>query len=185
MLKVVRPGTLVLLAGWLALGAGPVFGDDLLKNEDFKAGSQMWHGDGHVVYVKPDGTEGGEDDPGVVPAMKIALERYQAHAVYQELNTKPVLASVQVSVEVFASADFKRVSVSDSVVVDSGSLMMHDFVIRVNPDLLESGSDLKPGEWTKTRATFDLLHAAGERGIYFLVPPGYGYVYLRNLSVTP
>ena len=102
--------------------------DDLVQNADFKERTQGWHGDGHVVYLRPDGTEGDETDNGAVPVMKIALEKYQAHAIYQELCTKPVLARVQVSVEVFASADFKRVSTSDSVVVDSSSLTLHDFL---------------------------------------------------------
>lgn len=178
---------LLLAAVLLAFLCPIAHGDDgtLVRNADFKDGSQGWHGDGHVVYVKPDGTEGSEDDPDVVPAMKIALERYQAHAVYQELNTKPVLARVQVSAQVFASDDFKRIGTSDSVAVDAPMVTTSDFLIQLNPDYLQNGSALTPGHWTTINTSFELLHAADERGIYLMVPPGKGFIYIKNLSITP
>ena len=55
----------------------------------------------------------------------------------------------------------------------------------MNPDSLENTADLKPGKWTTASASFDFLRAAAERGIYFVVPPGKGFIYLKNLSVTP
>lgn len=183
-----RPAILLLAAGLLAYLPPMAHADDsisLVDNADFKMGSQRWHGDGHVVYLNRDNIECSEDDPNAIPVMKIALEKYQAHAVYQELNTKPVLSRVQARMEVYASDDFQRIGTSDSVAVNSGMLTKHDFLIRVNPDFLETALDLTPDKWTTVNATFELLHAADERGIYFLVPPGKGVIYIRKLSVTP
>jgi hypothetical protein len=178
-------GLLLAAAGLWAVPSPAVAGDDLMVNTDFARGCQGWHGDGHVVYLKPDGSEGDENDLGAIPVMKIALEHYQAHAVYQALNTHPVLAKVQVSLEVFASADFQRAAPADSVVMDAPTLMQHDFMIQVNPDSLQTPADLQVGQWTTVNASFELLKAANDRGIYFLVPPGKGFVYLRKVSVTP
>ena len=62
--------------------------DNYFKNGDLKEGSQGWHGDGRAAFLKPDGTEGDENDPGAVPVLRIALTRGQPRAIFQEFSPK-------------------------------------------------------------------------------------------------
>ena len=85
----------------LSLHAG-----DYLKNTDFKEGFQMWRGDGRTVFLKPDGTEGDENDPGAFPVLKIVLAKKKARVVYQDYKTADNPNTQNIRVEVYASIDF-------------------------------------------------------------------------------
>lgn len=160
--------------------------NQLLQNADFKQGMQTWHGDGHVVFIKSDGSEGDETDAGVVPVMRITLGKSQPHGVYQTLRNKDAVGRMTLSVEVYASPDFKRSTHGDDYATgDIIPMTITDFVVRLLPDGWEHVSSLHPGQWTTIRHSFGLLTAADERTIFFNVPPGDGFVYLKNPSLTP
>jgi hypothetical protein len=183
-----RPGSTFLLAACLFVGmASMAMSDNLFENADFKEGFQGWHGDGHAVFLKPDGTEGDETDPGVIPVIKIALAKGQPHSVYQTIRSKDIAGMAHVSVEVFASIDFKRSTHADDYAVqDEFNMTVTDFEIRFNqPDTwTEQDSELKRGKWTTVHATWGAMQATEERAVYFIIPPGDGYVYIKNPSMT-
>ena len=81
---------------------------EYLSNTDFKEGSQAWHGDGQAAFLKPDGTEGSEGDPGAVAVIRILLSKSQPRAIYQDYTTPDHPRSQHIKVDVFASKDFKR-----------------------------------------------------------------------------
>lgn len=170
-----------------ALAAAPVaLADNYLKNADFKTGSQAWRGDGKAAYLKPDGTEGSESDPGAVPVMRLALSKGQPHAVFQEFTPRNAPGKLIIKLEVYAAIDFKRsVRTTDYQTEDSWPVPMNDFMVRVMPDYFQQTYDLKPGQWTKIEATLGSLIPADDRAILFLIPPGEGVVYLKAVSVTP
>jgi hypothetical protein len=181
-----RSPSLLLAVGLLFALSLPAFCDNLLTNTDFKNDSQGWHGDGHVVYLKPDGTEGDQTDTGVTPVLKIALAKGQPHAVYEVLRSKDAIGTLHASVEVFASTDFKRSTHADDYVVqDSFTMTVTDFMIRMSPDFWEQDASLTPGNWKTVHADYTALQAVDERAIYFQVPPGDGFVYIRNPALTP
>jgi hypothetical protein len=161
--------------------------DNLLDNADFANGTQGWHGDGHVVYLKPDGTEGDQTDSGAVPVLKIVLAKGQPHAVYQTLRSKDAASgTLHITVDVFASPDFKRSTHADDYATqDSFPMTVTDFLIRMQPDWWEQDSSLTVGNWKTVRADYGALQAVDGRTIYFQIPPGDGFVYLKNPVVTP
>src|ERR1700722_7032655 len=81
---------------------------DYLKNTDLKEGMAGWHGDGEAAFLNPDGTEGAEGDPNVIPVIKIALSKGSPRAVYQDYETRDNPTSQHLRVDVYASSDFKR-----------------------------------------------------------------------------
>src|SRR5580693_7739441 len=100
--------SLILTAGLLVATASLALCDNYLKNTDFKEGSQCWRGDGQAAFLKPDGTEGEEGDPGAVPVIRVALSKGQLHSVFQEFQTADAPGKLHIKVEVYASVDFKR-----------------------------------------------------------------------------
>jgi len=146
----------------------------------------MWHGDGQAAFLKPDGTEGAEGDPGVVPVLRVALAKGQRHFVYQEFNMQDAPAKLHIKVEVFASVDFKRSTHASDYQTDDWTPMPNaDFLIRLMPDYYERTSSLKPGERVTAQVVWNSPMTADDHSVYFMVPPGDGVVYLKNPSVTP
>jgi len=177
----------LLLTVSLLLGiASLALGDNYLKNADFKEGSQMWRGDGKAAFLKPDGTEGSEGDPGVIPVLRISLSKGQPHSVFQEIHPHDAPGQLQIKVEVYASIDFKRSThSSDYQTDDLWPMPNRDFAIRLLPDYFQYSADLKPGQWATVQTTWTDPTSAEDRGVYFLLPPGEGIVYIKNASVTP
>ena len=140
-----------LLAVGLFLGMMSwAIGDNYFKNADFKEGSQAWRGDGKAAFLKPDGTEGSEDDPGVIPVIRLSLSKGQAHSVYQEFQPQDAPGRLRIKVEVYASIDFKRSShASDYATDDVMTIPNDDFGVRILPDYFQQPFHLVPGKWTK------------------------------------
>src|SRR5450631_3138401 len=104
---------LVMVVSMLVGMTSQALCDNLLKNADFKAGTQGWHGDGRAVYLKPDGTEGSETDTGAIPVLRLTLAKGHPLSIYQVLRSKQVTGSLSVSIDVYASIDFKRSTHAD------------------------------------------------------------------------
>jgi len=172
-----------LLAYAMAGGMPLSLHAEYLTNTDFKEGSQMWRGDGRTVFLRPDGTEGDENDPGAVPVMKIALSKWHSRSVFQDYKTPDNPNTQNVKVQVYASIDFKRSRFADDYVSDD-YVPNADFCIRLLPGELDSTSDLKPGEWVTVKGKLQSLTAANDRTICFLIPPGDGIIYLKQPSIT-
>ena len=167
------------------MGIGSVaMGDNLLKNADLKEGSQLWRGDAQEAFLKPDGTEGEEGDPGVTPVLRISMSRGMRRAVYQEFTMKGAPNHLHVSVQVYASIDFKRSTHAEDYQSDD-YMPNADFSFRVVPDYTERTSALKPGAWVTVKEDVPIMQATDGRAIYFFVPPGEGVIYIKNPSVTP
>ncbi len=174
--------TLGLMMGMAALA----FGDNLLQNADFKEGAQGWHGDAKAVFLKPDGTEGDESDAGVTPVLRLTLARGHPLSVYQVIRSKDAAGKLNLSVEVFASIDFKRSTHPDDYALENDFTMPSvDLLIRFMPDYWQQDSKLKPGAWVTVQQQLSGLSAADERSLFIVVPPGEGFIYIRKPSLTP
>ncbi len=174
-----------LMVAILLLVAAPgALADNLLKNADFKEGSQLWRGDGQQAYLKPDGTEGTELDKDAVPVLRIALSRGMRRTVFQEFRMTVAANQLNINVQVYASIDFKRSAHAEDYVSDDYTPNA-DFSCRMMPGYNQRMAALKPGEWTNVKMTMMIPQVADERVIYFFVPPGQGVVYLKNPSVSP
>jgi len=175
---------LILTVGLLLGMASLALCDNYLKNADFKEGSQLWRGDGQAAFLKPDGTEGSENDPGAVPVIRVALSKGQARDVYQEFQTRDVPGKLHFKVQVYASIDFKRSNHASDYQSD-GPMPNTDFMIRSLPEYYEQTAKLKPGEWVTVEGTWTSPMSSDNRTVYFMVPPGEGVIYIKNPSVTP
>jgi hypothetical protein len=60
-----------------------------------------------------------------------------------------------------------------------------DFMIRFMPDFWENDGTLKAGDWVTIKGIWMGSNITDERSIFFVVPPGEGYVYIKNPSLTP
>lgn len=177
-----------LLVAFVLSLSGRAWCDNVLDNADFSNGTQGWHGDGHVVYLKPDGTEGDQTDTGAIPVLKIVLAKGQPHAVYQTLRSKDTMGNLHITVQVYASPDFKRSTHADDYAIqDSFTMTVTDFLVRVatGSGWTEEDASLKPGDWKTVHAESGAMQAADERSIFFQIPPGDGFVYLKNPVATP
>jgi len=179
-----RLSPLILTAALLMGMASLALCDNYLKNADFKEGSQMWRGDGQAAFLKPDGTEGEEGDPGAIPVIKIALSKGQLHSVFQEFQTADAPGKLHIKVEVYASVDFKRSNRASDYQTDD-YMPNTDFMIRFLPDYFQRMANLKPGEWVTVEGTLMSPTPSEVRSVYFMVPPGDGVIYIKNPSVTP
>jgi hypothetical protein len=185
MIRPMRAPIALMVVAILMLGTVPMaLGDNLLKNADFKEGSQLWRGDGQAAYLKPDGTEGSELDKDAVPVLRVALSRGMRRTVYQEFTMNTVVSELNVQVQVFASTDFKRSTHAEDYVSD-GYLPAADFGFRMMPDYSQRQAKLTPGEWVTAKATMSTYRPADSRIIYFIIPPGEGVIYLKNPSASP
>ncbi len=176
----------ILVAG-LLVGMAPLAwcgNNNYLKNADFKEGSQIWRGDGQAAFLKPDGTEGSEGDPGAIPVLRLALSNGQARAVFQEFYPHDAPRKLKFKVQVYASIDFKR-SNRASDYQSEDNMPNADFLIRFLPDYFEHTASLKAGEWVTVTGSWDAMMASDDRALYFMVPPGEGVIYIKNPSLTP
>jgi len=176
----------LLTVGLLVGTASLALSDNYLKNADFKEGSQMWHGDGQAAFLKPDGTEGSEGDPGAIPVLRVALSESQTRSIYQEFQPQDAPGKVHFSVDVYASLDFKRSKrAEDYQTEDFAGMPIADFMIRYLPDYFQQTAPLKPGKWVTIKATFGGQEASDDRAVYFIVAPGTGVIYIKNPSAVP
>ena len=178
---------LLLAAGMLLGTASSALCDNLIQNADFKAGTQGWHGDGKAVFLKPDGTEGSETDRDVIPVLRLALSKGHPLSAYQVIRSKNAIGKMNLSVEVYASIDFKRSTHAGDYVVQDEWIQMPvvDFVVRLMPDFWETPGTLKAGQWVNVSGAWSGPNSTDERSIFFVVPPGEGYVYIKNPTLTP
>jgi len=178
---------LLLAAGMLVGMASPAFCDNLLQNADFKSGTQGWHGDGRAVFLRPDGTEGSETDTGAVPVLRLTLAKGHPLSVYQAIRSKDAIGKLNLSVQVYASIDFKRSTHASDYELEGEWLQMPvvDFMVRLMPDFWENDGSLKAGQWVTINGMWSAMTSAYERSIFFVVPPGEGYVYIKNPTLTP
>jgi len=181
---------------------------DYLANTDLKEGMSAWHGDGESVYLKPDGTEGTEDDTGAVLVFKLRLSPDQPRYIYQEIKTRENPATLHFKVDFLASADFQP-SKSESdytpeLLGPPGSgggsfewadygIVEADFWIKAGPSSYRSSyaydyfmtANAIKGKWVTVDRTFQGVEKIDDRTVYFCAPPGVGTLYLKNPSVTP
>jgi hypothetical protein len=170
---------------------------DFLKNGNLKEGMAGWHGDGEMAFLNPDGTEGGEMDPGVTPVIKLPLSHGGTHMVYQEITAPSDLKSLSVTVEVYASRDFKRskfeTDYTDSIHWTPGSTWYWsaaavppvDFWIRCAPGYLYKLASLKIADWTTVHGKWDAGASNTDRVVGFVVPPGESTIYIRKAAAGP
>ncbi len=182
-----RSWRLLLLAVGMLLGtAAPAFCDNLLQNADFKEGTQGWHGDGRAVFLRPDGTEGSETDHGVISVLRVSLAKGHPLSVYQVIRSKDAIGKLNLSVQVYASIDFKRSThPSDYELQDEFNMPVVDFLVRLMPDYWDIDGTLKAGEWVTVKDSWSGSSTADERSVFFVVPPGEGYVYIKKPTLTP
>jgi hypothetical protein len=194
-----RAPSSILLAAFILAATMPLLlrADEYLKNTDFKEGISCWRGDGHPVFLKPDGTEGDEQDTGVIPVIKLELSKSNPRAVYQEYETHDTPGTQHLRVEVYASSDFKRSTFPNDYSQDinwkpggvwywSGEAVPNvDFWIRGAPGYLYKMANLKPSQWVTVDGFWDQAQKAEDRAVCFFVPPGTGTVYIKNPSAKP
>jgi hypothetical protein len=184
---------IIFVLGACALMALPLNANYML-NSDVKDGLSDWRGDGDSVFLKPDGTEGAETDPGAIPVLKLPLSHSESHVIYQEVDTPNNPPHLRVSVEVYASADFQRSTSPDDYNVDwkagitnyFGGIAVPnvDFWIRGTPGNFYKLSNLRPKSWVTVTGDFQ-NDPSGQQVVYFCVPPGSGAIYLKNPSANP
>ena len=179
------------LVSLLALGQTGARADFFL-NSDLKKGLACWHDDGSIVFLKPDGTEGQEDDPDVTPAIKIILSSSRPRMVSQEFDTRDPLKSLHVKVDVMASDDFQRTTSPDTSTAAANwkpNMIWYwsglavpdvDFWIRGGPGWFYKLANLVPRQWVTVDGLFDQIQPSVNHAILFCVPAGQGSVYLRN-----
>jgi len=190
--------TSILLAAAVLLGMTPFsLRADYLKNGDMKDRLSNWHGDGEAAFLAPDGTEGAEGDKDVIPVIKIALSRGQPRCISQDYETKDKTGSQHVSVEVYASIDFKRSKFDNDYSSDinwkpnsvwywsDGAIPKVDFWMHLAPETFYKLSNLKPGQWVTVEGRCEPALPAEDYTVAFFVPPGEGAIYIRRASVTP
>jgi len=184
------------LAAVLLLATGnSLFAEDLdiQKFEEVKVGKAA---PARIVYLEADGTEGRQGESGAVPAIKmylfpmpktasvgIELLAQMDHLVMQDITPATTIKEGRIGVEVWASSDFKRVPNQDahSKFGDGDfegyprALPDMDFwIIGPHHSFL---SYLTPGQWTHVEGKFQISKGAH---FEFHVPPGTGYIYLKD-----
>jgi hypothetical protein len=187
---------LVAAGLWAAAMAVPLQAD-YLTNTDFSDGISGWHGDGEAAYLKADGTEGAEGDVGVITVIKLPLAERSSHSVYQEFDTRDHPKTLQFKVDVYASSDFKRSASPDdytsevsnfqagtTLIWSEIAVLNVDFWMRLDPGSYYKMDNLKPKTWVTLKVKWDSIEDDESRKIYFCVPPGDGFVYIKNPSVT-
>jgi len=181
----------------LFFGAGisSLSADSLIHNGDLSNGLSGWHDDGRLVYLNPDGTEADDGSSGAIPVLKLRLSG-EMHMVSQEYETHGSPTTLNISVDVTPSADYKR-STEDSAYTAKWSaggtyywtalvVPTCDFWIRGGPGWYYKLSDaLHPGKWTTVSGHFENLTPTDDHMLYFCVPPGDGAVYIKNAVVSP
>jgi len=168
--------------------------DNYLKNADLKSGISFWRGDGKIAYLKPDGTEGEETDPGVTPVIKLALSHNMRRSVMQEFSARDTPTTLRIKVDILASKDFKR-STNPKDYTDfgitrpsSGScgdpfIPNTDFWFILGPDFWYKSTNATIGTWVTVDHRFDSVDRDQDRAINFCVPYGDGAIYLKNFVV--
>lgn len=175
---------LVMLFGLFFLTASA----DYLTNTDFKDSLGGWHGDGKRVLLLPDGTEGSETDTDAVPVIKLKLTS-RPEAVYQNYHVSELPPSVHVTIDAYASSDFKRGKFASnaafgSEISDGSYVPDADFWFREDPSYSIETLKIKTGQWFTLAGIVEYSEAVTERFIYFCVPPGEGAIYLKNPHIT-
>ena len=186
---------LFTLAALLAAVLAVPLRADYLVNSNLKEGIVCWSGGGESKFLKADGVEADETDPGAVPVIKLTLSRGSSSAVYQEFETRDKPTTLHIKVDVFASLDFQRSKFPEdySITLKPGDTWYRpniivptvDFWIRGGPGWFYKLANLKPGKWVTVSGSFEGLTDDENRAVYFCVPPGEGAVYLKNPVVTP
>jgi len=160
-----------------------------------------------IIYLKEDGSEGRKEDANVVPAIKVELSpRPKTTLVGIELMAQidhlvrngsdddidrfmkkhPTNISIEkgrIGVDVWASPDFRRAfNENPNSKVEPGEFNGY----LMNPPYMDFWilgsqhtyfSNLSPGKWTHVEGTFSV---AANWFLEFHVPPGTGFVYLKN-----
>ncbi|MCE0497918.1 MAG: hypothetical protein LV481_08250 [Methylacidiphilales bacterium] len=183
----------ILFALILPLLISPLLADYLF-NGDMKDGTSGWQGDGEQAFLKADGTEGADSDPGVTPVIKLKLSREHPRLVSQEFDLRDNPTSLHVKVDIFASSDFERSSSPQDYTKtwEKGSyswtgivIPSCDFWIRIGPGWSYKLAQATPGSWTTVTENLDDIERVPSRVICFCVPCGQGTLYLKNASVVP
>jgi hypothetical protein len=189
-----RSATATSLLVFLLVFSASLLRADYIQNGDLSQGLAGWHGDGERAYLKADGTEGDENDSGVIPVIKLKLSSGKPREVSQDINLHEGPTTLHVKVDILASADFKRSSFPRdySKTWSSGAYYWSalivptcDFWIRGGPGWFYKLADAVSGKWTTVEGSFDNLEPLQDRRISFCVPPGQGTLYLRNISANP
>jgi hypothetical protein len=182
----------------LALCALPVRAGENLANSDLKEGMAGWHGDGSLVFLNPDGTEGSEGDPGVTPVIKLELTRSGVRSVYQEVSVRDQSTQIAYKVEISAASKIVRSTSRDDYTSELFDYHTGDFhwtaIGTCNTDFwLRAGSDPNwyyvlgqpsVGQWTTVSGSASVDPNSNSLNVLYCVPPGEGAVYLRNPSAS-
>jgi hypothetical protein len=177
---------------------------DYLTNTDFQQGLQAWHGDGETVFLKPDGTEGEQTDPGAVAALKLRLSSDKPRYIFQEIRTRDNPATLHFKVDILVSDDFQPSKSKDDYTPElfesegafewaEFGIPHADFWIKASSATFRNGyayayfftANAVKGNWSTVDHTFDGVSKMDDRTVYFCVPPGVGTLYLKNPSATP
>jgi hypothetical protein len=192
-MKALLPMTVIIALS--CIGTFSLSADPILRNGDLSEGLAGWHDDGRLTYLNPDGTEADDASSGAIPVIKLHLSG-DPRLVSQEYETHDSPTTLNISVQVMPSADFKR-STDDSLYSAKWSpggtwywsalvVPTSDFWIRGGPGWYYKLCDaLKPGKWTTVNGHFENLAPTEDHVVYFCVPPGDGSLYLKNAVVSP
>jgi hypothetical protein len=205
MSKIVKLGGTVLIFIQMVFFAisVPVHAD-YLTNTDLQQGMGAWHGEGETVFLKPDGTEGEETDPGAVAVLKMKLSPDKPRYIFQEIRTRDHPATLHLKVDIFVSDNFQASKSHDDYTPElsgcggafewaSFGIPQADFWIKAGPSTFRDGNaydyfvtgNAVKGKWATIDHTFDTVSKVDDRVVYFCVPPGIGTLYLKNPSATP
>jgi hypothetical protein len=184
-------------AGLLAAAMASPLQADYLINTDLSDGIGGWHGDGEAAYLKANGTEGDEGDPGITPVIKLPLSKDSPRTVYQDFETRDHPKALQIKVEIYASSDFKRSTFPSDYTPEINwqpgavwywsaiAIPNVDFWLRAAPGYSYKTTNLLPKNWVTVAVNWDSIQDSEDRTINFCVPPGDGVIYIKNPSATP
>jgi hypothetical protein len=195
-----RVDQILLAAILFGVSRGLVLADgfDLNRFQEVKNGKTY---PAKIVYLKEDATEGKQGEAGTVPALKLELSPMPNtslmgielmaqidHLVMQNITTLIATKRGRIGVDVWASPSFKRVPNEDAnSKVGAGNfngyLMtppdMDFWIIGTQHSFF---SYLKAGQWTHVEGDFQIANTAH---FEFHVPPGTGFIYLKNFVAKP
>ena len=173
----------------LAAGATISLKADPLKNGDLKDGLTYWHGDGQLAYLKDDGTEGSEGDLNVTPVIKIPLSHGHRGVVYQEFDSRENQPQVNIQLDLMGSPDFKNLSKPMGPNEEGSALEQYprvpwDFQFLFLPNFPADSCKMSIGKWKTWKGEAQWAAHGDRYKLMFIVPPGEGAVYIRNLSLS-
>lgn len=159
-----------------------------LYNPRFTSGMAAWHGIGHIVYLKVDGTESAVPVRGARPVLKIPLWPDAWDDVGQEFRIPIPKSQLHLRVEYCASADFspsvQPTDYTDTWKPDTTTVAKKiafpkcDFWVRITPHYIYRTAKASR-QWKTLDVVFEDVAPIDYGSINLCVPRGQGSIYVR------